>query len=76
MTLLSRERIRVVLLDDHQAMAKALADIEGRIARSQGLLGGDFAQKAPDHIVQRERDKLVDLQAERAKLQERLAALG
>jgi valyl-tRNA synthetase len=61
---------------ERERLAKDLADIEGRIARSQGLLGGDFAQKAPDHIVQRERDKLADLQAEQAKLKERLAALG
>jgi valyl-tRNA synthetase len=60
---------------ERERLAKDLADIEGRIARSQGLLGGDFAQKAPDHIVQRERDKLADLQAERVKLKERLTAL-
>jgi valyl-tRNA synthetase len=53
---------------ERERLAKELDDIEGRIARSEGLLAGDFAQKAPKHIVQRERDK-------QAKLKERLAAL-
>jgi valyl-tRNA synthetase len=61
---------------ERERLAKELADIEGRIARSEGLLAGEFALKAPEHIVQRERDKLADLQAEQAKLKERLAALG
>ena len=56
-------------------LMKELTDIDGRIARSEGLLAGDFAKKAPENIVQRERDKLADLRAEQAKLKERLAAL-
>ena len=61
---------------ERKRLSKALMDIEGRIARSENLLTGEFAQKAPEHVVQRERNKLADLQAERAKLKERLAALG
>jgi valyl-tRNA synthetase len=61
---------------ERERLAKALVEIEDRIGRSEGLLAGEFAQKAPDHVVQRERDKLAALQAERAKLKERLAALG
>jgi len=61
---------------ERQRLQKALADIEGRITRSEGLLAGEFARKAPAHVVQRERDKLADLQAERATLKERLAALS
>ncbi len=57
-------------------LSKKVGQIEERIARSQDLLAGEFAQKAPDHVVQRERDKLADLGAEQAKLKERLAALG
>jgi valyl-tRNA synthetase len=67
-----------VLVDldaERERLAKELTDIEGRIARSQALLAGDFSKKAPEHIVQRERDKLADLQAEQVKLKERLAAL-
>ena len=57
-------------------ISKGLAEIESRIARSQALLAGEFAQRAPAHIVQRERDKLADMQTEQAKLKERLAALA
>ena len=60
---------------ERERLAKELDEIDGRIARSEGLLAGEFAQKAPGHIVQRERDKLADLQAEQVKLKERLAAL-
>ncbi|MCP4541156.1 MAG: valine--tRNA ligase [Chloroflexi bacterium] len=60
---------------ERQRLAKSLANIENRIARSEKLLGGEFAQKAPEHVVQRERDKLAELQTEREKLKERLAAL-
>ncbi len=61
---------------ERERLSKELNEIEGRIASSQDLLAGEFAEKAPKHIVQRERDKLADLQAERAKLEERLAVLG
>jgi len=57
-------------------LSKELADVEARIARSEGLLAGEFARKAPPHIVQRERDKLADLEATRRQLQERLERLG
>ncbi|OQY24027.1 MAG: valine--tRNA ligase [Chloroflexi bacterium] len=60
---------------ERERLSKVLDEIKGRVARSEGLLAGEFAQKAPEHVVQRERDKLAGLQAERAKLVERLAAL-
>ncbi len=53
-------------------LAKELADIEARITRSEALLAGEFARKAPPHVVQREREKLADLQATRKQLRERL----
>jgi valyl-tRNA synthetase len=69
--------VSLVDLDaERERLAKELDDVESRIARSEELLAGEFAQRAPDHVVQRERDKLADLRAEQAKLQERLAALG
>jgi valyl-tRNA synthetase len=61
---------------ERERLSKELAEIAERIARSESLLAGEFAQKAPEHVVQRERDKLGDLQAEQAKLEERLTALG
>jgi valyl-tRNA synthetase len=61
---------------ERERLSEKLAGIEGRVSRSEGLLAGEFAHKAPEHVVQRERDKLADLRAEQAKLEERLAALG
>ncbi len=46
------------------------------IARSENQLAGPFAQRAPDHVVQRERDKLGELQLRRRQLTERLEALS
>jgi valyl-tRNA synthetase len=60
---------------EREKLAKSLAEVEERIARSEALLSSDFVNKAPSHIVQRERDKLADLHTERARLQERLAEL-
>ena len=61
---------------ERERLSRKLSEIEGRIARSQALLAGEFAQKAPDQVVQRERDKLAELQSEQAKVEDRLAALG
>ena len=61
---------------ERERLAKNLEEIEGRIVHSEGLLAGEFAQKAPAHIVQRERDKLAELQVERDNLKERLATLA
>jgi valyl-tRNA synthetase len=61
---------------ERERLSKDLADLEARIAHSEGLLAGDFAQKAPAAVVQREREKLADLQTEQAKLKERLGGLA
>jgi valyl-tRNA synthetase len=53
----------------------ALNEVEALIARSETQLAGPFAQKAPEHVVQREREKLVELQLRRRQLQERLEAI-
>jgi len=54
-----------------------LEDIEAQIRRSEQLLQNDgFRQNAPPHVVQREQDKLEDLNASRRALEERLAALA
>lgn len=53
-----------------------LRQLEGQIARLEGLLGGSFAQKAPAHLVAAEREKLATAQASREIVVNRLAALG
>jgi valyl-tRNA synthetase len=60
---------------ERERLSKELAAIEVRIARSRGLLAGEFAHKAPAHVVQRERDKLADLQAEQGRLKERMRTI-
>jgi len=56
-------------------LGKELAELDGQIARVSKLLDGPFAQKAPEAVVQKERDKLAQLQASHAELAGRLAAL-
>jgi valyl-tRNA synthetase len=66
----------VDLEEERERLLEELADVERRIARSEELLDGPFAERAPERVVQRERDKLVDLETERTKLGHRLEALG
>ncbi|MCX7706848.1 MAG: class I tRNA ligase family protein, partial [Anaerolineae bacterium] len=55
---------------------KDLTETEAQIARSQGLLAGPFAQKAPPAVVQKERDKLAELLTRAERLRTRLAELS
>jgi valyl-tRNA synthetase len=64
---LETERAR--LRKDLQA---AEEDVERREKR---LANSSFVEKAPDHVVQKERDNLEDARATRERLRERLAAL-
>ena len=67
----------IVDLDaERERLQEDLEDVEDRIAHSEGLLSGQFAERAPEHVVQRERDKLAELKAERDKLEDRLEALA
>jgi predicted trehalose synthase len=58
---------------ERERLTKELADLEQQIKRVTGLLNSPFAQKAPEAVVQKERDKLADLQASQTELSERLA---
>jgi valyl-tRNA synthetase len=66
----------VDLEEERERLSRALADLMDRIDHSEELLGGQFAERAPEHVVQRERDKLAELRTERAKLEDRLGALN
>ncbi len=57
-------------------LAKELADTQSQITRGRNLLDGPFAQRAPANVVQRERDKLAELEARGIRLRERLAELS
>ncbi len=65
----------VDLGEERARLGKELAELDQQITRSEGLLAGPFAQRAPAEVVQREQDKLAELQATRATLAERLEAL-
>ncbi len=66
----------VDLEEERERLAEGLADVDGRIAHSQELLIGPFAERAPEEVVQRERDKLKELKTERAELERRLETLS
>ncbi len=57
-------------------LGKELANLEARIAASEGRLAGPFAQRAPADVVQRERDKLSEMRVEAARLREQARRLG
>ena len=56
-------------------LQKELDGLIGRIAGSESRLSGPFAEKAPAPVVQREREKLVEMQAEAEQVREQLARL-
>jgi valyl-tRNA synthetase len=63
---LSQERTR---------LRAEIEDLEYQITRLSGLLGSEFSDRAPESVVQREREKLDQYEASRAQLIERLSAL-
>ncbi|MCP4426074.1 MAG: valine--tRNA ligase [Chloroflexi bacterium] len=65
----------VDLSKEKERLEKELANLEQQIKRVTGLLNSPFAQKAPTAVVQKERDKLAQLQASHAEVKERLASL-
>ncbi|MBN2390366.1 MAG: valine--tRNA ligase [Anaerolineae bacterium] len=67
----------LVDLDAERArLQKALENLEGRINGSRQRLSGPFAEKAPADVVQRERERLGDMETEAAQVREQLARLG
>jgi valyl-tRNA synthetase len=57
-------------------LRKALADTDREIQRAEGMLANEgFTSKAPPHVVQQQRDRLVEQQERRARLEARLQAL-
>ncbi len=57
-------------------MSAEIEEVTKGIAGSGKLLANeDFLAKAPEQVVQRERDKLADYRQRQTKLQERLQSL-
>jgi valyl-tRNA synthetase len=61
----------VDLAEEKSRLEKELKETESHIERLEKLLGGDFANKAPAPVVQKERDKLAGYKdtAEKIKAQ-------
>jgi valyl-tRNA synthetase len=64
------------LAAERARLGKELADTEAQITRSEQLLVGPFAARAPANVVQREREKQADLRARADRLRDRLADLA
>jgi len=62
--------------EERARLNKEGMDTRAQIERSQTLLAGEFAGKAPAAVVQKERDKLEALKQKAAKLEEQIKALG
>ena len=67
----------VDLAAERKRLEKELANVEGQINRTEGLLGNEnFVGRAPEQVVQRERDKLKELASQREQVSASLAQLG
>ncbi len=55
-----------------QRLEKRLREVEAQITRLENLLAGPFSQKAPAHVVQREREKLQRFREEAETLRRQL----
>jgi valyl-tRNA synthetase len=64
------------LAAERERLGKEQKDVNAQIERITKLLGGDFANKAPASVVQKEREKLADFQARAEKLREQIERLG
>ncbi len=67
----------VDLAAERNRIEKELANVEGQISRTAGLLSNEnFVDRAPEQVVQRERDKLKELEALREQVNASLAQLS
>jgi valyl-tRNA synthetase len=67
------------LVDSAAEVKRLLKELEIKnreIAKLEGLLSGDFSQKAPSGVVEKERARLAEARDTRTKLAERLKSLG
>ena len=58
-----------------ERLEKELVETNSQIQRLENLLNSPFAQKAPEQVVNKEREKLATFQETAGKLQEQLEAL-
>jgi valyl-tRNA synthetase len=60
---------------ERERLQKELTEVDSQIQRVTNLLNSPFAGKAPQQVVQKERDKLAQLQASQAEVAQRLEAI-
>jgi valyl-tRNA synthetase len=66
----------VDLEQERERLQKAIDEADGEIQRAEGMLANEnFTSKAPEHVVQQQRDRLASAQERRTRLQARLEAL-
>jgi valyl-tRNA synthetase len=63
----------VDLAEEKTRLDKELKEAESHIARLEKLLAGDFANKAPAHLVAKEREKLAGYQETAEKIKAQLS---
>jgi valyl-tRNA synthetase len=61
--------------EERARLEKDLDEAQSQIKRLKSLLASDFAKKAPDAVVQKERDKLAGFQETTERLQTQLKSL-
>ena len=61
--------------EERTRMEKELAEAENQITRLEKLLNSPFAQKAPENVVQGERQRLADFKTAAEKIKEQLKIL-
>jgi len=62
----------VDMAEERTRLEKELAQTVSQIERLEALLGSDFANKAPEAVVAKERDKLAGLQQTALKIRSQL----
>jgi len=66
----------VDIIAQRNRLEKELATTKSQIQRLEKLLGGSFAQKAPEQVVAVERNKLANFKETATKLEEQISNLG
>ena len=65
----------VDIVEERSRLERDLTETEGQITRLTKLLAGPFTEKAPQNIVQNEREKLNALQEKAEKIKTQLVGL-
>jgi valyl-tRNA synthetase len=62
--------------EERERLSKALVETKKQVDRLEKLLSSSFAQRAPEDIVKKERDKLDSYRMTAENLEKQLNALG